>query len=164
VIPETHLEAACDLVAEIVRSTGKASLGVTGCSMLPAIRPGDVLTIHQHPFAQCQPGQVILYSRDGRLTAHRVIKVSSNCVLTRGDSLPSVDIPVTAEEFVGRVVSIRRKGRSFDPRQSLLQSAAAAMMRRSELFKRIYLRLCGKLEQFGDLDRLSTAASGSPAV
>lgn len=125
--------------------------------MLPAIWPGDVLTIHQHNPADSEPGQVILFSRNGRLTAHRVIKVSTGFVLTQGDSLPAMDLPVTPQEVVGRVVSIQRQGRSFSPRQSLLQSAVAATMRHSELYKRMYLRLSSKLEQFRMSNQFSKA-------
>jgi signal peptidase I len=163
-IPETHLEAACDLVAEVVRSTGKASLGVTGCSMLPVIWPGDVLTIHQHCPAESEPGQILLYSRNGRLTAHRVIKASNGFVITRGDSLPTVDEPVGSQDVVGRVVSIQRRDRSLSPRQSFLQAAAAAVMRRSELFKRMYLRLSGTLQPTRMSQPLSQAEGGYPVA
>jgi len=116
--------------------------------MLPAIRPGDVLTVKRHRSDELEPGQVILYSRNGRLTAHRIIKLPLGFVLTQGDSLPTLDPPVNTQEVVGRVVSIQRNGRSFNPRQSLWQAAAAGVMRRSERCKRLYLRLSGKLEQF----------------
>jgi signal peptidase len=149
-MPETHLDAACcDLVADVVRSKGIASLGVTGSSMLPAIRPGDVLTIKRHKQEELQPGEVVLFRRNGRLTAHRILSSSIDGLLTQGDSLPAMDQPVPAGEVVGLVVKIERNGRTLSPRRSFGQTCAAAMMRRSEWCKRIYLRLSGKLEQFG---------------
>lgn len=116
--------------------------------MLPVIRPGDVLTVRRHRSGELKPGQVVLYSRNGRLTAHRVLKLPLGFVLTQGDSLPTVDPPVKVQEVVGHVVSIQRNGRELNPRQSLLQAAAAAVMRRSDWCKRLYLRLSFKLEQF----------------
>lgn len=148
-IPEPHLEAACcDLVAEVVRSVGIANLGVTGCSMLPAIRPGDIITIERLKFEEFRTGQVVLFSREGRLTAHRILAISTNSLLTQGDVLPSIDPPVEAHNVVGRVVCVQRNGRTFSPRQTFWQSVAASMMRRSEWCKRLYLRLDNKLEQF----------------
>ena len=116
--------------------------------MLPVIRPGDVLTVKRHSSSELKAGQVILYSRNGRLIAHRVIKVPVGFILTQGDSLPTVDLPVKVQEVVGHVVSVQRNGREFNPRQSRWQAAAAGLMRRSDWCKRLYLRLSFKLEQF----------------
>lgn len=115
--------------------------------MLPAIRPGDVLTIRRHHPEELHPGQVVLYSHNGRLTAHRVLSVFGGLLLTQGDSLPTMDLPVQAHEVVGRVVSIERNGRKLSPEQSFLQSMAAALIRRSEWCKRLYFRLSFKLEE-----------------
>jgi signal peptidase I len=149
VIPQTHLEAACcNLVADVVRSTGTANLKVTGCSMLPAIRPGDVLTISRLDSHDLQSGDVVLYSRNGRLTAHRILKIANGSLMMRGDSLSAIDPPVRFEEVVGKVLSISRRGRKLSPRQSLSQTVAAYIIRRSEWCRRLYLRLSVKLEEF----------------
>jgi signal peptidase I len=145
-IQEAHLQSACcDLVVDVVRSAGSASLGVMGCSMLPAIRPGDVLMVERHHSDELQPGQVILYSRNGKLTAHRIIQVSDEYLLTQGDSLPSRDLPVRWSEVVGRVTGICRNGRPVSLQRSPWQSVVAAILRRSELCIRLYLRLSSRV-------------------
>ena len=62
----------------------------------------------------------MLFSREGRLFAHRVVrKVRSRgecCWITRGDSLPQDDPPVSREELLGRVTAVLRGGASIDPR------------------------------------------------
>jgi len=141
-IREAHIEAACcDLVTRVVRGAGSASLRVTGLSMLPAIWPGDVLTVRSQSPDMLQPGQVILYQRNGRLTAHRIIRVSGDELITQGDCVPSFDQPVRFNEIVGQVAGISRNGRAVKLQQSPGQRAAAWVLRRSEWCTRMLLRL-----------------------
>ena len=62
----------------------------------------------------------MLFSREGRLFAHRVVrKVRSRgeCYwITRGDSLAQDDPPVSGEELLGRVTAVVRGRRRIDPR------------------------------------------------
>ena len=132
-IREAHLEAACcDLVARAVRGAGLASLKVTGFSMLPAIWPGDVLTVQSLSPDLLQPGQILLYRRHGKLTAHRILRVAGDHLVTRGDCVPSLDPPVGWDEVVGQVVGINRNGRAVKLQSSFWQRAAAGLLRRSQ--------------------------------
>lgn len=142
-VPESHLlqTACCDLVAEVVRDAGSASLRVTGLSMLPAIRPGDVLQVEHQAPEELRPGQIILYSRNGKLTAHRIVSIAGGYFLTRGDRLPTCDLPVRSREVIGRVESIRRKARTVSPDLSFWQHLAALVLRHSEGCTKLFLRL-----------------------
>ncbi len=42
--------------------------------MLPSIFPGDTLLVLRQPIASVQPGHVVLFSREGRFCAHRVVR------------------------------------------------------------------------------------------
>lgn len=139
---ETHLQSACcDLVAEVVRDSGSANLKVKGLSMLPAIWPGDVLTIRRQTLDRLEPGQIALFHREGRLTAHRVVRIEADSLVTRGDCVPCVDRPVRASEVVGQVEAIRRNGRAIEVHQSPWQRAAAWVLRRSGFCTRLLLHL-----------------------
>jgi hypothetical protein len=118
-IPETHFQAACcDLVAGVVRCSGSASLKVTGLSILPAIRLGDVLSIERHAANELRSGKIILFSGDGRLTAHRIVSMAGGYLLRRSDRLTSCDLPVHCNELIGRVASVRRDGHAVCLKQS----------------------------------------------
>jgi signal peptidase I len=150
-IREAHLEmACCDLLAAVVRDTGCARLKVTGLSMLPAIWPGDVLLVRSQPSDQLQPGQILLYRRNGRLTAHRIIRIDGDHLLTRGDCVPALDQPVQANEIVGRVVGITRNGRAVKLQPSLGQRVAAWVLRHSETCTRILWHLHAAARRLGD--------------
>ncbi len=57
-----------------------------------------------------RPGDVVLFSRKGRLFVHRVVEMSGGAVVTRGDSMLDADPPVAVSDVLGRVESIERGG------------------------------------------------------
>jgi hypothetical protein len=65
----------CELATETLRSFGQLRLRVNGASMLPAVWPGDILTVIRDTAAQALPGDIVLFGREGRLVAHRVVEV-----------------------------------------------------------------------------------------
>jgi len=67
----------CELATQVLQSSGELRLRVTGTSMLPAIWPGDILLISSRNIAEARPGDVVLFGREGRLVAHRVVEVRS---------------------------------------------------------------------------------------
>lgn len=141
--------ACCELLTNVVRETGTGSLKVTGLSMLPTIRPGDILLIERvkpEPFGNSGlcPGQVILFHRDGRLWAHRIVKISGEQIRTWGDSVPKMDPPVQLSQVIGCVTRIQRKSRVLSPDRSFLQRVAGLILRRSDLCLKLYLRLQAK--------------------
>ena len=104
-----------NLAAEVLQTAGKFKLAAFGYSMLPTLWPGELLTIQAQSFDQVQPYEVVLFCREGRFFIHRVVrklKMGPEArLITRGDALPSVDASVSALEFLGKVVSVRRGDR-----------------------------------------------------
>jgi signal peptidase I len=103
-----------ELAAEIARTFGSLRLRVTGTSMMPAIQPGDVLSIGRVDLGEASPGEIVLFARGGRLFAHRIVDRGSSdepYLVTRGDRLLENDPPVFQSELLGRVTAIER-GRS----------------------------------------------------
>ncbi len=137
--------AKCDLVAEVARTFGEVRLKVTGTSMLPAVWPGDILTVRRRRIAELGPGEIVLCSRNRQLVAHRIVGKCGAVLTTRGDSLAHNDPPVREEEVLGQVVSIVRDGvrdgRKLDPRPVLWRRAGAWILCRSDFSTRVLLRL-----------------------
>ncbi len=65
----------CEMAEEVLRSWGELRLRVTGTSMLPTVWPGDILCVESRGAAEAVPGDVVLFGREGRLVAHRVVEV-----------------------------------------------------------------------------------------
>jgi signal peptidase I len=104
---------ACDLAAEVVRTFGEVRLRVFGTSMVPSILPGDLVSIQRARISEISSGEIVLYSREGRLFVHRVVACTNSpeqpLLITRGDRLDHNDPPVYSAELLGRVTSIQRK-------------------------------------------------------
>lgn len=107
---ETRDQSRNNLAVEVLRKTGVLRLSAFGYSMLPTLYPGDILTIRCETLSAIQPGDVVLYTRDGRFFLHRnlrsVQRGSETALVTRGDSMPHADDPVIASELLGKAISI----------------------------------------------------------
>lgn len=98
------------LVGEVLQRFGQVTIRVTGSSMLPALRPGDELTIRRRSISEARTGEIAVFVRDDRLFAHRIVAQEPRCLVTRGDAVPSPDAPVSEAELLGVAVSVSRDG------------------------------------------------------
>ena len=138
----------CELAAESLRSSGTLRLQVTGWSMLPAVWPGDTLVVESVSSNAVAEGDIVLFSRDRRLFAHRVVAQDSapgDRILTQGDAMPVPDSPVSDKELLGKVSFIVRNGKRIEPSRSLRISerAVAALVRSSEIAARVVVGVHG---------------------
>ena len=92
----------------MIRRFGALRLRVSGFSMLPSIWPGDIAYVSR--VVAYRPGDVVLFSRKGRLFVHRVVEMLGGAVVTRGDSILDRDPPVALNDVLGRMESIKRRG------------------------------------------------------
>jgi signal peptidase I len=135
-VPATPLEiAAPGLLADALQAFGTARLRALGGSMKPAIHPHDVLVVSGCRADDLRPRDVVLFVRDGRLVAHRLIDVGLRAgrrvLVTRGDALWTADAPIDAGDLLGRVVSIGRRG-VFRPPSACTALARARGLAASE--------------------------------
>ena len=115
--------------------------------MLPALWPGDLLTVHSHQPEDVERGEIVLYMRRGRFFIHRIVSTNPTdqdaFLVTRGDSMPKNDLPVRRSEFLGKVTEIRRAGSIVLPARKLSLSSRILgyLFCHWSLFRRIGLRL-----------------------
>jgi len=152
----------CELTCDVARISGEVRLRVAGASMLPALWPGDVVTVQHCVPSKLQPEQIALYRRDGMLTAHRIRHVSGDWLILRGDALPCFDPPVNASDVVGQVIGISRAGRAVRIELAFWQRVMSLMLRRSDLFTRVTLYLSRRLR--GSWNLHASWANSSPVT
>ena len=80
---------------------------ITGNSMWPLIRDGDQIFV-RHGNSHLRRGDIVLFRQNTRLLAHRIIRLDTDRVITKGDNNRHVDPPLNANEILGRVMSIKR--------------------------------------------------------
>jgi len=141
----TQEAIGCQLVAEALQLSGTVRVRVFGTSMFPAVLPGDVLVVQRKELGRLLLGDIVLFKRDDRLFAHRVVgQMDRNgvpCVVTSGDSLPANDPPVFPHELLGRVTSIVRGTRQISPQATLFQQLISSLLRNSDFLSRCFLWL-----------------------
>ncbi len=87
--------------------------------MFPLIRQGDVCRFIPCPAPSLRRGDVVLYyAETEQLIAHRLLRVESangeRLYLFKGDANLSCDPPVRKERILGKLASVRRRGRSIE--------------------------------------------------
>jgi len=116
--------------------------------MVPALWPGDLVTVKSCDPAQLGRDSIVVFRQNQRLIVHRLMHREGDRIVTRGDARPRLDEPVAAAEIVGCVESVTRNGRTIDPRLALWQKAIAWALRRSEWCTWFFLRLSAKIRRF----------------
>ncbi len=125
-----------DIVSDLLRDGIKIKFPAPGDSMYPTIRDGDQITVAPIDVASITIGDVILYRHKSGVAAHRVMDIiersdenspgahkdsqnrsSSETRLfsLRGDAAVSFDEPVSADQILGKVTIVERRGRRIDP-------------------------------------------------
>jgi len=99
------------LLADLLRGGTPVRLEVTGHSMSPFIRSGDVVTIE--PLSGRSPalGEVVALAAGGRLLVHRLVGRDRGQALCRGDVASGADPVASLDDLLGRVTRVERGGR-----------------------------------------------------
>jgi signal peptidase I len=123
---------------------------------MPTIHPGDLVTVEKEEWEGISPGEIVVFGRGGRLVTHRVVakcnEAGGACLITRGDRVRRNDPPVTTEELIGRVTSVRR---DFEPISLETPKGAARrvlcfLLRASDRGTYLYLYLAKRWRRMAD--------------
>ena len=160
-MPDSEIEArekllertVCEIFIQALRAGRVVRLRVWGSSMLPSVWPRDTIVVH--PLTDWEPfvGQLVLYRRDGRLIAHRIVGCECDGAsimrfVTRGDALAGCDEPVTKCQIFGVVNTIVRRGRQLQVSAQQPRGILVSTLRHSDLACRLALKIHGILLRF----------------
>lgn len=81
---------------------GIGSAVVLSGSMEPDISVGDLLVVSKRE--SYEVGDVVVYQSGKIAVTHRIVSISENEVITRGDANNTEDEPITLEQIKGEVV------------------------------------------------------------
>lgn len=101
---------AATVIADLLARGHAVEFRARGDSMYPAIRAGDLLHVEPLSRRGLRRGDVILTAASRGLTAHRLVGVAGDCVLTRGDNASAHDPPLVPSRILGRVTRLERAG------------------------------------------------------
>lgn len=126
---------AAEVIVDLLRRGHAVQFRVHGDSMHPVIRAEDVL--HVEPSANFSIGDVVLTMADRGLTAHRVIALHDDVVVTRGDNVRDSDGPLDRARVLGVVTHVERGGRRLRVRR---RGVAALVLRLRRLIRKRLLQ------------------------
>ena len=110
--------AVLNLAAEMLRSFGEFRFVAWGSSMVPFILPGDTLVVRRGTPRGARSGEVVLFSREGRFYAHRLVTMAEEGglirLIARGDALSRNDPPYAENEMLGHVAAVIRGRKQID--------------------------------------------------
>jgi GNAT superfamily N-acetyltransferase len=105
--------AQMELIRAVTERGAAIRTRVSGFSMSPFIRDGDVLTIAPLDGRAPHVGEVVAFAQSdtGRLAIHRVVAAMDGAWLMRGDNSPEADGVAPRENLLGVVTRVERGGR-----------------------------------------------------
>lgn len=106
-----HPPELIEMFLEVLERGFPLKIRLFGSSMYPFLREGEVVIVQRRPWADLRRGDIILYHRDRRFIAHRVLKPPKNledACLCKGDTLKGADPPVYFHQYLGRVEGVER--------------------------------------------------------
>jgi signal peptidase I len=139
--------SARNLAKEALHKSGRVRMLVSGASMVPTLRPGDLITVESARAGEIRPGEMVVFALSGRLVVHRVIAKTGDprepLLATRGDRARRDDPVVSSVELFGRVTQIERGNRRVRPRNRLTpaERLVCRLLRVSDRAASLYLRV-----------------------
>jgi len=129
---------ATQVIADLLARGHAVRFRAAGASMHPIIRGEDYL--HVAPLTTpIRRGDVVLTIANRGLTAHRVIAVHGESLVTRGDNAPADDAPVGRDRVLGVVTHAERDGR-----KRRIRRATSFVLRLQRVIARAIAALPGK--------------------
>lgn len=113
-----HSSCAAEVTVAL-RKRGWAFLKVSGKSMFPWIREGDIVFLRYTGMREICRGDVVVFEKNGTLCVHRVLAIRGKgsqvengiSLITKGDATVDADSPVSRGEFLGKVEFVYRRNK-----------------------------------------------------
>jgi signal peptidase I len=120
------------LAAAVLEKGVPFRLTAPGHSMAPFIRDGDVITVSP---GRIRFGDVVAFvgPRSGKLTVHRVVRISPDGYLIKGDNASEPDGILPRTSLLGRVVGVEHSSRNMGHGLGIERVAIAFLSRRGLL-------------------------------
>lgn len=100
------------------------SLKSQGTSMLPVLRPDDVLYFKKISFHTIKLNDFLIIKKGDRIFTHRLIYKKSNYIITKGDNNLTSDGKIHPRQIIGKVYQVKRDDKIFNPEELyLIQSS-----------------------------------------
>jgi signal peptidase I len=121
-------------IADVLRRGVAARFHATGDSMHPTIRSGEHLHVAAVVARSLRVGDVVLARAPRGLTAHRVVRLTRESIITRGDNALRRDGALRPSDILGRITHVEREGATVTVPSAPLRIRVVAQRVRRHLF------------------------------
>ncbi len=146
----TKKEIYLSLANDLIKLGNATVLFPRGGSMKPFIKDGEKIIVRSCAINEVRVADIVVFNAGSSLIAHRVMKVGDAAgavtLITKGDSAYGLDAPVTAGNFLGRVISVEKGCGVLDLTDRRVERLSRAMLIYSrfmgnfiEIFAPVYL-------------------------
>jgi signal peptidase I len=97
-------------IADVLGRGVAARFHAAGDSMHPTIRSGEHLHVTTAEARSLRVGDVVLARAARGLTAHRIVRLSPETIITRGDNALTRDAALRHSDILGRITHVERQG------------------------------------------------------
>lgn len=106
-----------EILISLLKEGKEVWVGTDGRSMYPLIKEGDFVKIRPMKAEELKLGDVVAFQPNNGhdlIIVHRLLKRNKDSLITRGDSyfLKHTDLPVPADNFLGKIIALRRNGKT----------------------------------------------------
>lgn len=112
------------VMAQLLRDGVAVEITAYGISMYPLLWPGDKLFIN--PTTTFERGDIVVFERADKLVAHRLIRLTDDNALCKGDSLLYHDQLISRADVLG-VVTSRTRSKTVSTSQIQFRLAKALL-------------------------------------
>lgn len=135
----TTLEYLPDLLEDLLSVDRGVRVKATGTSMYPAIAHGDLVLVTPVRDQLLRSGQVIVFRKNNRCIAHRIIsQTNDGRFITGADFYSQKDDPVSFDQILGIVVKKWRGGNHHLEGTQLRRRSPLLIRMKRPLFKLNY--------------------------
>ncbi len=113
-----------ELSQELIQKNKIVKIQAGGKSMFPCLKEGDICYIKKVTPDELRCGDLIVFRTTNRFVVHRLHKIHTNYLITKGDNLFNKDRPLSLDKFWAKVISIEHKSKKQDldsPKQKTIQ-------------------------------------------
>lgn len=82
---------------------------ITSGSMWPVLKQNDIVLIKAVPKEELAVGDVVVWQNERGFTIHRIVKLASTTLVTKGDGNFTEDDPIAYSDIIGRTVMLGSK-------------------------------------------------------
>lgn len=108
----TLIENKLDFSLQLMEEKGKIHLRLSGFSMYPFLKEGDVALIKKEDISTLKIGDVIVFKQEQKMIAHRLMEIkkigNQYELITKGDTSKKNDPLFSEHSYVGKIISFHR--------------------------------------------------------